>query len=80
MVDQAVRGALSSDIQILRRVTNMLVADCRQLSLCAAAMRGTAQVLRWQSTEQRDRAIKARMTARALRRDRVHTVAKKDWT
>jgi hypothetical protein len=78
MADQAVGKSSPSDTQIVRKVVNMLVADRHQLSLCAAAMRGTAQVLRWQSAEQRDRAAEARATAQALRRDRGRAVAKKE--
>ena len=55
------------DAPIFRQITAMAVADLRQMTAWAAAMRGTAQVLRWQSVELRERAAAARDRARTLR-------------
>lgn len=55
------------DAPIFRQITAMAMADLRQITAWAAAMRGTAQVLRWQSAELRERAAAARARAGALR-------------
>jgi hypothetical protein len=54
------------DAPIFRQITAMAVADRRQIATWCAALRGTAQVLRWQSVELCERAISAKVRARAL--------------
>jgi hypothetical protein len=54
------------DAPIFRQITAMAVADRRQIAAWCAALRGTAQVLCWQSVELRERAISAKVRARAL--------------
>jgi len=54
------------DAPIFRRVAAMAAADRRQIAAWAAAERGTAQVLRWQSAELHERAAAAKRTALAL--------------
>jgi hypothetical protein len=51
---------------IFREIAAMAAADLRQISTWAAAMRGTAKMLRWQGAELRERAAGARAAARAL--------------
>ena len=55
------------DAPIFRRVTAMMEADRERIALWSSAVRGAAQMLRWQSTELRQQAAVARASAQALR-------------
>ena len=55
------------DAPIFREITAMAAADLRQITTWAAAMRGTARVLRWQSAELRMQSAEARATAQQQR-------------
>jgi hypothetical protein len=54
------------DAPIFRQITAMAVADRRRIAAWCAALRGTTQVLRWQSAELRERAVNATVRAQAL--------------
>jgi hypothetical protein len=55
------------DAPIFRRVTAMAAADRERIALWSSAVRGAAQMVRWQSAELRQRAALARSKAKALR-------------
>jgi hypothetical protein len=55
------------DAPIFRRVTAMTEADRERIALWSSAVRGAAQMLRWQSAELRQQAAVARASAQALR-------------
>ena len=59
-------GPLKGDAAIWRRVVEQTAEDCKRIAFWAAASRGTSMVMRWQSVEQRERAMIARMRARQL--------------
>lgn len=59
------------DAPIFRRVTAMAAADRERITLWSSAVRGAAQMVRWQSAQLRQQAAVARANAHALRAARV---------
>ena len=55
------------DAPIFRRVTAIAATDQERIALWSSAVRGAAQMVRWQSAELRQQAAVARANARALR-------------